>query len=213
MAFIPTDLPPPPFIQVIHGRYNATPFSLTVKMPNESFQKIRDLPLIQTLAKQKKIAPPLPPQRLASIIKIPPADGGNKETPYDQLVCTETDKQNIAYIIQTMAENGKLSLLFKQSELKRVGAEINHVHPLKFLEAIFSNPDLKVCMRDIHHDYFKWNGFMDGLVPSLTNHMNQGKLMQYVNEFAMKTNAVPEEIIPYFQSRDWENLVRYLMNR
>lgn len=196
MPFIPTDLPPAPFVQIIpslHKHETALPVSLT-----------------QILAKYGKLRTDAPPP-LASIIKIPPPDS-NKEIPYSELVCNEADKQNIGYIIMTMAENGKLSLLFKQSELKRIGAEINHVHPLKFLETIFSNPTLKDCMREIHHDYFKWNGFMDGLVPSLNNQSDQGKLMQYVKEFAKSTNSVPEEIAPYFQSRDWENLVRYLMN-
>lgn len=247
MAFIPTDLPPPPVaiaqVQLVSKRYSAASFKEGLAAPFTNIFKIlpsnggkSDIPTIElvctetnkmkavvilkTLEKYGNLAslfkadkkPPLPKApALASIIKIPPADG-NKEVPYKDLVCTETDQQNIAFIIQTMADNGKLSLLFKQSELKRIGAEINHVHPLKFLETIFSNPALKACMKEIHNDYFKWNGFLDGLVPSLTNHANQGKLGQYLKDFSMQTNGIPEEVDSYFKSKDWENLVRYLMN-
>lgn len=240
MPFVSPDLPPPiaaSHVFFVPSRYKeeitlSGPTSLLIKVLKASATATGDLSihlitrnekihaLIQVLAKHNKLSFLFKQKEIqaaigapvASIIKIPPADSGSKEITYNELICTEADKANIAYIIQTLAENGKLSLLFKQGELKRLGAEINHVHPLKFLETIFANPALKACMRDISNDYFKWNGFLDGLVPSLTNQANQNKLAQHLNEFAKKTETNPKELAPYFQSQDWENLVRYLMN-
>lgn len=149
----------------------------------------------------------------SSIVKLP--GGGAKppaETPYSQLVCTDVDKANIAYIITTIGENGKLSLLFKSREIKQVGAEINHVHPLKFIATVVTYPNLKEFMREIYEDHFKWNGVMDGLGPSLTNHANQGKLDLYLKDFAKEVNVSPESIRGYFQSKDWEGLVYFLIN-
>ena len=116
----------------------------------------------------------MPLQASASIIKFPPKET-KTETGYKDLVCTEQDKSNIYELITTMAENGKLSLLLKKSYLEQIGAQINHVHPLKFLAAIFSNPRLKMCMIDIFNDYFKRNGLMDGLAPSLQKEAERGK--------------------------------------
>ncbi len=147
---------------------------------------------------------------IASFIKKPPVDAGGDPS-YKELVCTEEDQNNIAYIIQTMADNGKLSLLFKKSELNGIGARINHVHPFKFLGTVFSNENLKACMREIYKDYFKWNGFMDGLGPSLTIQADQGKLGQYLNDFAKETGVTSQELLGYIQSKDWESMVRYLM--
>lgn len=144
----------------------------------------------------------------ASIIKIPPTGGDVK---YADLICTEQDKSNIYEIIITLSENGKLSLLLKQGYLKQLGAQINHVHPLKFLVAIFSNPRLKFSMYDIFDDFFKRNGFMDGLGPSLEKEADRNRLMLYLNDFAADVAVPPENIRPYFITRDWENLVRYLM--
>ncbi len=228
MPYISADFPRPPFVQFVPPRNEiAAPFSLMIKLlpAPATHYSIRlagrgdkSFSLVQALAKAGKLphlfkqSPPMKPAPLATVLEIPPADSGIKEIPYNELVCTEADRQNIAYIIRTMGENGKLSLLFKQGELKRVGSEINHVHPLKFLEAIFSTPALKDHMRKIQHDYFKWNGFLDGLVPSLNSQTDQGKLMQYVNEFAKQVDSTPEALAPYFQSRDWEGLIRYLTN-
>ena len=77
----------------------------------------------------------------ASILKKPPVKP--MDIAYKDLVCTEQDKAIVYEIISTMADNGKLSLLFKQAHLKEIGAQINHLHPLKFLSAIFSEPHLK----------------------------------------------------------------------
>lgn len=188
MLFFPSSLPPVS-IEVINVH-------LVQKV---SFHKIPDSPGCSL------------PSSIASIIRIP-STGGSKDLSYFELTCTEADKKNIGFIIRTMAENGKISLLFKQGELKRIGEEINHVHPLRFLGTIFSDPHLKQCMREIYTDYFKWNGFMDGLGPSLTNQASQGKLMQYLNDFAKECDVAPESISGYISSKSWEDMVRYLMN-
>ena len=145
---------------------------------------------------------------LASMIQFPPVA---KSDSYKDLVCTEQDKSNIFEIISTMAEYGKLSLLMKQSYLKRLGAQIDHVHPLKFLSTILTDPHLKQCLNEIFDDYFKRNGFMDGVGPSLTRQAEKGKLTQYIAEFAAEVGIPPERIAKFFQTQDWEGLVRFLM--
>jgi len=146
----------------------------------------------------------------ASIIKKPPTK--LVETSFKELTCTEEDQANVAEIINTMAENGKITLLFKQTHLKEVGAQINHLHPLKFLSSIFSREDLKASMPQIWGDYFKRTSLLDGLVPSLTREANKGKLEQYLVDFAEEVNVTPESIKPYFDAQDWENLVLYLIH-
>ena len=152
----------------------------------------------------------MPLQASASIIKFPPKET-KTETGYKDLICTEQDKANIYEIITTMAENSKLSLLLKQSHMKQIGAQINHVHPLKFLAAIFSNPRLKMCMIDIFNDYFKRTGLMDGLGPSLQKEAERGKLIGLLPEFAAEVNVPAENLRPYFEAMDWENMVRFLI--
>ena len=145
-----------------------------------------------------------------SIIKFPPPSKGDEVT-YKDLPCSDQDRSYIFEIITTMAENGKISLLLKQNHLKQMGAQINHVHPLKFLSTIFTNDRLKECMVPIFDDYFKRNGFMDGLGPSLTVESEKGKLESFLPEFANEVQIPADALRPYFQSRDWEGLVRQLM--
>ena len=152
--------------------------------------------------------------RIASIIKIPPpTQPPAGELSYNQLACSEIDRQKITRLISVMAENGKLTLLIKyQRDLRQIGREIDHVHPLKFLSTIFSNPTLKGYMKEIYHDYFKWTNFMDGLGNGLTAQAKQGKIVPYLNDFAKEVGVQPEALQGYVQSLDWENMLVFLMN-
>jgi hypothetical protein len=146
----------------------------------------------------------------ASIIKKPPTKTG--DAAYKDLICTDEDKSIIYNIISTIAETSKISLLFKQSQLKELGAQIDHVHPLKFLGVIFSDDYLKSCMFLIERDSFKWSGFMDGLAPSLTSHQQSAKLEQYFKDFAAQVKVPVEGMVPFFQNMDWYGLVDYLIH-
>jgi hypothetical protein len=145
----------------------------------------------------------------ASIIKKPPVKP--METPYAELICTDQDKTRIHEIVTTTAENSKLHLLFKQSYLKGLGSQIDHVHPLKFLSTIITDPHLKSCLGYIWNDHFKKNGFLDGLGPALTRESEKGKLQQYIAPFSAEVGVSPESLRPYFDVHDWENMVFFLI--
>src|SRR5258708_1989893 len=104
---------------------------------------------------------------VAGFVKIPPVAQPpvvDEEPSYQKLVCTEEDRQNIGYIITTMAENGLLTLYFQyKGDLTHRGAEIVHVHPLRFLGVIFSDPNLKECMKKIFPSNAKRDRFMRDL--------------------------------------------------
>jgi hypothetical protein len=146
---------------------------------------------------------------LASIIKVPPAP--QPELTYGELEFTEQDRANIAELISTMAKNNEFQLIFKQGHLKNIGAQINHVHPLKFLSSIAVNPDLKPLIGPMSDDYFKWNKLINGLGAGLTREAIKGKLDLYLADFSAEVGIPAEEIRPYFESRDWPNFVLFLM--
>lgn len=165
---------------------------------------IRKLTIILTV-----ILPIFVTPGISSIIKKPPEKP--TEAQYKNLACSTQDQANIHEIISTMAEKGKLGLLFQQSHLREIGAQINHVHPLKFLSIIFKDPHLKSCMYYIWNDYFKRNGFMDGLGASLTREYEKGKVHVYLKDFATDIGVSHEALKSYVDARDWENMVLFLI--
>lgn len=147
--------------------------------------------------------------QLGSILKIPEA--GQEDLAYKDLVCTEEDKSNIFELITIMAESNKIQLYFKETHLRNIGSQIGHVHPLKFLATIFTNPRLKASMEPISEDSFKWGPFIKDLGAGLTRESIKGKLSAYISDFAKEINIAEEKIAPYFHARDWENFVFFLM--
>ncbi|MGB7977551.1 MAG: hypothetical protein WCF19_00155 [Chlamydiales bacterium] len=152
------------------------------------------------------------PPAAGSIIRKPPVKA--TDVSYKDLDCTPQDREKIHEIISTVGEKGKLGLLFQQGHLRELGAQINHVHPLKFLATIFKDPHLKSCMYYIWDDYFKRNNFLDGLIPRLEGEAEKGKLGLYINDFAADLQ-IPSHGFPalkaYFDARDWEGMVLFLI--
>ncbi len=66
-------------------------------------------------------------------------------------------------------------------------------------------------MSYIWDDYFKRNGFLDGLGPSLFREAEKGKLDLYLEPFAKEIGLQKEDLKPYTDVHDWENLVLYLI--
>lgn len=148
---------------------------------------------------------------LAKAIKIPKKED-KKDLAYQELVCTDQDRSNIYELISTMAELNKMQLLFKRSHLKNIGAQIDHVHPLKFLGTIYSNEYLKSVMPNIYDDSFKWGELLDGVGSALTRESIKGKLDQYLEHFAQEVGSTTEDLQPYFQERNWEHMMIFLMH-
>jgi hypothetical protein len=152
---------------------------------------------------------------IASIIKIPPTEPPEpSDTTFDNLACTLEDVQNISRLISVMGENGKVVLLFKyQRELRQIGRKIEHVHPLKFISVVISDPHLRSCMKQIHSDYFKWSNLMDGLGNGLSSQNMQGKVSIFLNDFAKAVNVAPESLQKFVDREDWENMLIFLINQ
>jgi hypothetical protein len=147
---------------------------------------------------------------LSAIIKIPPKTA---EETYMGLACSEIDRKNIHDLVNTLAENGKISLLFNhQTTLKGIGAALAHVHPMKFLGVIFSNPQLKANMAKVFDDPFKRIEFVEGITPNMMLQFEKGKLFPFIPDFAKEVGRPEQELRPFFQSLNWEGLIRYLIS-
>jgi hypothetical protein len=132
---------------------------------------------------------------------------------YEKSPCSDQDKDCILQILTALAENGKLSLYFKQNELKEIGSKIEHLHPLKFLSVIFKSEDLKSRMSQFFGDYFKRNAFMGNLGSGLSTEAAKGGLTAInIENFAKEVNVPVDKIRPFFASEDWEGLVQFLIN-
>ena len=128
-----------------------------------------------------------------------------------QLALTQTDRELIYKIIDTMARDNVIKLGLKRKSMQRKGKLVRHVHPLRFLGHIFADRHLHHCMREIHRSSFKWHGFVDGLSDRIKEEASRNNLLLYVPAFAQQVNGDEKKITHYIEKRDWEGLVKCLL--
>jgi hypothetical protein len=136
----------------------------------------------------------------------------NHALAYIQLPLNPEESKIIGEIIETVGNTYWAGLAVKQWSLREKEKKIKHVHPLRFLGEIFSNANLKSCMRKIEKSSLKWGGFMKGLTPNMEKEFKCNNLLQYVDDFCQAVKADPDKVKIYIQKNDWTQLIKYLIN-
>jgi len=132
---------------------------------------------------------------------------------YETLPITVEEKQKIGRILSTMAENNVFKLLFEKKYLERLGREVNHVHPVRFIGTVFSDPRLVHCMFQIRRSGFKWDGFIDGFRERFMEEVRANNVDKYLPGLAKALNVSAEDLQAYAHYKDVEGLVLYLMEK
>ena len=133
-------------------------------------------------------------------------------THFHQLPITDKERGKIFTLISNMGTLSWPKLILKKKKLDKIGKDIDHVHPLRFLSVVFSQPHLKSCMREVAGSSLKWNRFIKGLSEKLKKNAKANNLMKHVTGFAETVGADPYECYNYLIKQDWEGFVRYLIN-
>ncbi len=154
---------------------------------------------------------------LAGIVKISPKE--EKNLSYSELPRTQEDEKKIEDLISTMGVHGKITLLLQhEKRLRKIGDELRYLHPFKFLGFIFSHRDsnseldLKKHMAEIFDDYFKRTNFVKDYSQTMDVYVLKNKLNIYINDFANEINVPADKITPFIINKDWEGLLRFLIN-
>lgn len=125
---------------------------------------------------------------------------------------TDSEKTDIAFILKTLANNSWIKILKNKSSLKKAGDRIDHVHPLKWLLAIFGNEELLVCVRTIDGKPFVWKEWLDGTIRSLSEeHALNNLKPEYIENFAHQLKIDPALIRPAIENRQWEQFINILI--
>lgn len=124
---------------------------------------------------------------------------------------TKDEKKNISYIVTTLANKSLVKLLSLKSSLEKVGDKVNHVHPFRFLQCIYTDEELKVCIHNIMGRGWVWKDFMKGLSESLNEEAQRNNLRQEcINDFAKIVGIDPGLINTPIQEHRWEDFVKLL---
>lgn len=126
---------------------------------------------------------------------------------------TAAEKDDIRYILKSLATNTWTELLGSRSSINRAGDRIDHIHPLRFLACIFTDKELKGCIHTIRDRGKIWKSFFQGLEESLEEESQKGNIQpDMVQDFAKNVNVNVSAIREIIKNKKWEDLVDTLLN-
>lgn len=157
--------------------------------------------------------------KIAGLIDLGDLDEDDQNVPYNELPCTAADKERIADIVVTLgkyAGAAEIALLAHSSRLNSHEKELRHVHPLKFIETVMLDDELRGWLPSVMGGFFTRRGFFgdensNGLAQRLTLNAKLGKVDCYRQDFANSLKLNAENIRPYFDAHDWEGMMNYLL--
>lgn len=192
----------------LHALSSLTPHSLSRKEAEELVGEIDDLLINLPEANEKTPYLHLAKGKIASSTLVTLDYSPDL---FYQLPLEDWEKKIIRKIVLTMANKNVFQLLLEKKTMEKRGRDINHVHPLRFMGYVFSDPELKRGMAMIRKSHFKWHGFIDGFSRRIREESKKDNLLRYVPGFCQTVQMSPNQVIGYLEEGDWEGFVKVLI--
>lgn len=125
------------------------------------------------------------------------------------------DKEDITFIIDTLAYKSLASVFCKKKKLEEAGDRINHLHPLRFLLYILSDPKLNAALRAIYSRDLLWSNFVGGTYSSLKEESDRGNMQEecvsdFCSQLGINDLDVRSEIVEALQTESWSVFMQLL---
>lgn len=144
--------------------------------------------------------------------KTKPKPPAAPSAPRDYYALSSKDKENITYLLTTLGFQPILKINSKKSSLTKVGAQVDHVHPLRFFYFVFTNDELIASIHNIRGRSWLWKDFIGPLHDSLSKENSLGNITQaQIIDLAAAVKIDPNLIIAPSQSQDWTGFVESLL--
>jgi hypothetical protein len=126
---------------------------------------------------------------------------------------TQSEKNDLSFIINTMGMSSLATIAANRGNLKKAGERINHLHPFRFLEGIFTDEQMKVSMHALQNRGWVYGEFFKGLKPSFEEEYAKGNIKkEYIDDFAKRVGIDPKLIYDSIDKQQWMQLVKILID-
>ncbi len=127
----------------------------------------------------------------------------------------KAEEEDISFIINTLAYKSLASVFCKKKKLEEAGDRINHLHPLRFLLFILSDPKLNAGLRAIYSRDLLWSSFVGGTYTSLKEESDRGNMHEecvsdFCSQLSINDPDVQFEIAQALQAQSWDVFMKLL---
>ena len=128
---------------------------------------------------------------------------------------SSAERADIKYIINTLANKSLIQLGLMKGSIDSAGDRIDHIHPLRFMEGIFTDEVCNVGIRNIKkRGGWVWSDFMSNTVSNFEEEMNHDNFHpDHVRDFAKKIKLDANLLLPLVEERKWSQFVETLIDK
>lgn len=135
----------------------------------------------------------------------------DQKDPFTLLPITEEEQTMIRDIIKTVADTNPVMLGWMRSELEAKRKKLLHIHPFRSLATMCVDPPTKKNLEKVLGAYFKGSSFLSDFSARITYEADQNNLEMYIQGFSLAVKANPEKIRTFVSNREWEKMVKYVV--
>lgn len=121
-----------------------------------------------------------------------------------------SDKKIIEHIVLTLGNSSLISLAKSKSELRKKGLEIDRIHPLRFLEHVFSDEKLKAAFSNMEKRKWVWSEFFDGMKTRLDEEANNKNVLEHLEAFTTNLNIDIKNLQSLAKEKRWKDFFNEL---
>lgn len=134
----------------------------------------------------------------------------------------QEERDDITWIVTTLATRSIGYIFSNRSDFQKTGKRVDHVHPFRFLEVIFTSEELKANIRNIRTRGWKiWDQFSGGIKKSLETESNLNNLNAYIDPFVKSLNiedpnvceSVRKTVTESVATKNWDAIIDVLITQ
>ncbi|MBS0622452.1 MAG: hypothetical protein JSR80_05805 [Verrucomicrobia bacterium] len=125
-----------------------------------------------------------------------------------QRMPTSYEVQQIAFVLNTLANSSGPSLLFKKSALQKAGHQTGAVHPLRWMEVGLTDPHLKAQMKRIRQKPMVWKNFSQDMGASFERQWQSGTFNEEeIDAYATSIGVDPSGLRQAAAQGNWRKFI------
>ncbi len=126
---------------------------------------------------------------------------------------TESQKKDIAYIVNTLGMASLVKIAKERSSLKKAGDRLELIHPFHFVGTIFMDEQMKCSIHALKSRGWVWSDFFEGINSSMTEESKNNNILPFMHDFAARVGIDVNLISPSLEAGNWKEFVNVLLDK
>jgi hypothetical protein len=127
---------------------------------------------------------------------------------------SHSEQEDLAHIVRTLATSSWGKLLTMRSSLKKFGDRIDHLHPLRFWQFLFSSEEMKGYIHAMRDRKKIWKEFTSDCCDTLNEESERNNFRaEYIADFSNSLGVNASDIGNAIEQKKWNTFFDLLISQ